>query len=66
MKVPIMELMEPSDHQKKRSVLILLKQTQHFIQVFIIMLIIVIVVNGKEIFKLKADNENINFPKLTF
>ena len=49
-------------HQGKSLLLILVNKTQNFSWVCIIMLVIVIFfVNGKGIFKFKADNENVNF-----
>ena len=54
--------MGPLDHQKNILVLILVKLTQNFNRGCIIMLIIVISVNGKEIFKFKAHKKNFNFP----
>ena len=58
-----MVLMEALEPQKKSLVLILLKETQNFVWVYIIRLIIVyLFVNGKEIFKFKTDNKNVNFP----
>ena len=63
MKVQILVLMEALDHQKKTLVLVLLKQTQNFVWVYIIMMIIVIcLLMEKKIFKFKADNKNVNFP----
>ena len=48
--------------QRKNIVLILLKQTQNFAWVYVIIFIIVnIFVNEKEVFKFKADNRNVNF-----
>ena len=52
--------METLDHQRKNLVLILLKQTQRFVWVCIIMLIMF--VNRKEIFQFKNDNKSVNFP----
>ena len=40
MKVQLIGLMKSLDHQKKSLVLILLKQIQNFVRVYIIMLII--------------------------
>ena len=55
--------MEALVQQKQNLILILLKQTQNFSSVCIIMLMIVIFfVNGKEIFNFKANNKNVNFP----
>ena len=49
-------------HQGKSLLLILVNKTQNLSWVCIIMLVIVILfVNGKGIFKFKADNENVNF-----
>ena len=49
-------------HQGKSLLLILVNKTQNLSGVCIIMLVIVIFfVNGKGIFKFKADNENVNF-----
>ena len=49
-------------HQGKSLLLILVNKTQNLSWVCIIMLVIVIFfVNGKGIFKFKADNENVNF-----
>ena len=50
--------MEVLMHQKNRFVLILLRQRQSFVWVFIIFLF----VNGKEIYKFKASNKNNDFP----
>ena len=52
--------METLDHQRKNLVLILLKQTQRFVWVCIVMLIMF--VNRKEIFQFKNDNKSVNFP----
>ena len=47
----------------REKVLILVKQTQNFAWVYVIIFIIVnIFVNEKEVFKFKADNRNVNFP----
>ena len=47
---------------EKGLVLVLVKQTQDFAWVYIIMLIkVILFVNGKEKFKFKADNKNVNF-----
>ena len=57
-----LEKMEGLLHQRKNAVLILLKQRQNFAWVYIVMLIIVcLFVNGKEITKIKANNKNVNF-----
>ena len=49
-------------HQGKSLLLILVNKTQNLSWVCIIMLVIVIFfVNGKGIFKFKADNENVIF-----
>ena len=49
-------------HQGKSLLLILVNKTQNLSWVCIIMLVIVIFfVNGKGIFKFKADNENVKF-----
>ena len=63
MKVQLVVLMEDLDHQRKSLLLILVKHTKNFVRglhsnadksyLF---------VNGKEIFKFKASNKNINFP----
>ena len=54
-------------HQKKGLVLTLLKQTQNFVWVSIIILIIVICLLTEMNFsKFKADNKNINFPTQIF
>ena len=42
MKVQLLELMENLVHQSKRLILTLVKQTQNFVSVYIIMMIIVI------------------------
>ena len=47
---------------EKILVLILIKQTQNFAWVYIIMLIIVISLLMEKILKFKADNKNVNFP----
>ena len=52
--------MEALVYQRKVLVLILVKETQNFVCVCIIM--VFLFVNGKEIFKFKADNRNLNFP----
>ena len=63
MKTQVMELMEALDHQRKRLVLILVKQTQKFSWVLHYHADnSYLFVNGKEILKFKADNKNINFP----
>ena len=57
-----MLLMETLDHQKKNLVLILLYQTQKFcLRLHYNVNYSYSFVNGKEIFKFKADNENVNF-----
>ena len=49
-------------HQGKSLLLILVNKTQNLSWVCNIMLVVVIFfVNGKGIFKFKADNENVNF-----
>ena len=59
--------MEVLVHQKKCLVLTLLKQTQNFVWVSIIMLIIVIcLLTEMKFSKFKADNKNINFPTQIF
>ena len=58
----ILELMEALAHLRRSLVLILLKQTQNFIRVYIIILIIVICLLIEKIFKFKAGNKNVNFP----
>ena len=54
-----MVLIEALDHQTKSLILIVLKEIQNFMWVCFVMLLIVC---GKEIFKFKADNKNMNFP----
>ena len=56
--------MEALVHQKKKGMLILVKQRQRFVWVFIIMPIIVTILfeNGKEIDKFKVSSKNNNFP----
>ena len=62
MKVKLMLLMETLDHQKKNLVLILLYQTQKFcLRLHYNVDYSYSFVNGKEIFKFKADNEDVNF-----
>ena len=63
MKVRVLVLTEDLVHQRKSLVLALVKLTQNFVKVCIIMAIILICLfNEKEIFKFKADNKNVNFP----
>ena len=49
-----MELMEALDHQIKRLILILLKETQNYDNSYMF-------VNEREIFKFKVDNKDFNF-----
>ena len=62
MKVQHSILVEDSVHQRKYLVLILVKQPQNFVRVCFIMLISYFLVIGKEIFKFKTGNKNVNFP----
>ena len=58
-----MVLLEALVHQWKSLVLTLVKQTRNFASVYMIMVIYsYLFVNGKEIFKVKADNKNVNYP----
>ena len=63
MKVQLLELIEALVHQRKRPKSILVKQTQNFAWVCIIILIIVIcLLMYKKFLYFKADNKNVNFP----
>ena len=58
-----MVLMEALDQQKRSLILILLKQKQKFcLRLHYIADNSYLFANGKEIFKFKTDNENVNFP----
>ena len=63
MKVQLMVLMEALDHQRKSFVLILLKETQNFVWVCIIMLTIVIcfLMETKSLKMVKNGYKNVNF-----
>ena len=53
--------MEAWVHQRKSLVLVLLKQTQFFLSLHYNAGDSYLFVDGKEIFKFKADNKNVNF-----
>ena len=53
--------MEAFVHQKKSLILVLQKQTQNFLSIFIIMLILAIYLLMEKIFKFKTDTKNVNF-----
>ena len=55
--------MEALVHQKRSLVLVLVKNTKCCWTLHYNVDSSYLLVNGKEIFKFKADNENINFPK---
>ena len=57
-----MVLMEALGHQIKRLVLILLKQTNICLSLHYNVDNSYLFVNGKEIFKFRDDNKNVNFP----
>ena len=61
MKVQLSELMGALVHQKQSLVLILLKQTQFCLSLHYDAVNGYLFVNGKGIFKFKADNKNFNF-----
>ena len=62
MKVQVLKLMENLVHQRKNFVLILLKQTQNFVWICIIVLIIVIcLLVEKKSLNLKSTKRNVNF-----
>ena len=60
-KIQLSELMKDLVHQREGLVLILIKKTQKFAWVYINADNGYLFVNGKEIFKFKADNKNVNF-----
>ena len=61
MKIQLMVLMEALDHQIKKLVLILVKQTQFWFYIIILIIVICLLIE-KETFQLKADNKNVNSP----
>ena len=62
MKVQLMVLMEALNHQRKILVSILLKEKKFCFSLHYNADSSYLFVNGKEIFKFKADNKNVNFP----
>ena len=62
MKVQLSELMENLVHQRKKLVLIFVKQTKFCLSLHYNVYNSYLLVNGKIILKFKADNYNVNFP----
>ena len=62
MKDQLLVLMEASVQQRKSAVLILVKQTKFCLSLHYNGESSYLFVNGKEIFKFKANNKNVNFP----